>query len=529
MRRRSIGGFLLAVLVVSSIASVGVAQEDSIFVRGSPELDVFLPDSTVTPGQTTALTVQVSNDGEVSGGVNEQRALVTTARDVRVEVESDDQPITVQTDRQSIGSIADGTVQEVPITITVPADVEPGEYSLDVELEYSYTSLFSSRGGAVQDQTRTVTRTIDVVIDDRPRFELRTVDSDVQVGGSGAVTVEVANVGGQPARALDVTLASASPSVTFGESQRATARLDRLGPGETRTIDYEVRVGDDAIGRSYSLNGTVQYTDPSGVRRVADGLSMGFSPIDEQAFGVDVETSTLRVGETGTIAGTIGNDGPVAVDDVVLVLEGPAIGISNATYAVGDLGVDESASFRFRASVPLQADAVPRQLDLTTRYRTASGSDGSTTDAVRVSVAERRDAVSVTAVEPEFAAGESGTLELQVRNQRDVEIHDVLVQLDVAEPLESDFRSAVVPSLGPDETGQVAFDLSLDGDARVNRYPATVGVNYTDPAGERAAVQPQTVAVSVVESSGDDLSVEIFIFGALLILVIAGAWWYYRG
>ena len=636
MRSRTI--LVLAALVVAgSLVGVSVVQAQGQYVSGEPGLSVFAPDPTLAPGETTQLDVQVANDGTQRWGPGAQRAEVTTARSVQVEVRDGGTPFTVETERQSIGSLPDGDVRSVPIAVRVPADVEPGTYSLDVRLRYSYVAQSDPGSGVVQERTRRVTRTIDVRVDQRPRFQLRGIESDAQIGGTGTVAVEVENTGEEAARDVAVSLESTSPNVGFGEAQRDTARIDRLDPGAVTVLEYDVAVRDGTTVRNYSLDGTVQFTDPDGIRGVEDGLSVGFAPLDsqgfdlvidestlrvgevgtitgtvrndgplpaeavsitpaegslleaqsgpyavgdlevdesatfrlrvaipetadvapqridlattyrtdgdrdrmttdpasvpiaEQEFDVRLEESTLRVGETGEIVGTIHNDGPVAVEGVTVTLGEGAFEPRSRTYAVGDLTVGETAEFRFRAVVPAGIDATPQRIDVTTTYRTAAGHDRAVTDLLRVPVADRRDAVAVTPLDPTFVAGGEGTLAVEVTNQRDVEIRDVRLRLSVEDPLESDFTTTIVPSLAPGETDRVAFDLEVDGDAPRSQYPAVIDVEYLDPDEETQTVRPLTVSVSVTEDPDEPaLAIEIIAFIAVMILVVAAFVWLYR-
>jgi hypothetical protein len=634
MKRRLWGTALAALLLVGTAAGVGAAQEDR-YVRGEPELDVYAPEPTLAPGSTTELIVQVANDGEVHSGAVTNRDVVTTARGVTIEVADEDVPFTVETRRRSIGSVADGAVRNVPITVTTPEGVERDEYTLDVDLEYSYTSQYAPGSNVVQERSRTVTRSIDVVVDDGPAFDLRTVDSDVQIGDSGTVVAEITNRGDETARNLSVELEATSNDLTLGETARNTAYVDRLEPGENVTLRYEANVRPGAALRDLAVTGTVRFTDPDGVRDARTGLIAGLRPGPEQVFSVSLTDATLRVGGTGTVRGEIRNDGPVDVSGVVVDLDGAQLESSSPTYAVGDLAVGESAtfrfrgtlppetaavprrvnvttryrdragdertresalyvpvapeqdfvvsvtesslrvgetgtvrgtirnagpvnasdvelvlgearfdprnptyaigdlsvgataSFRFRGTVPSEADAVPQRIDVETRYHGSVGDELAAEDSLYVPVADRRDAVAVTAIDPGFAAGEDGILELEVANRRDVEIRDVSLRLAVDEPLESQFRTAVVPSLRPGETARVAFDLEVDGAAPASRFPATVEIAYVDGDGVRNTARPATVAVPVTDAGGEDLPVEIAIFGVLLLLVAAGGWWYY--
>ncbi|MFO7925526.1 MAG: COG1361 S-layer family protein [Halobacteriota archaeon] len=529
MRRSVPVTLVIGLLLVAPMAGAALAQDGGQFVRGEPDLDVYAPEPTLTPGTTAQLTLQIENDGEIRAGATSQRAVVTTARAVSVELDERRTPIVVETQRTSIGSVADGGVREVPITVTVPEDAAPGEYELDVRLRYSHTSQYAPQSGAVQERSRTVTRSVDVRIDDGPRFEIETVTSDVRIGDSGTLRTVVRNVGDEPARELTVGLESESADVTLGGHSRNAGRIERLAPGENATITYDVSVTSGVSGRAFPLVGRVQFTDTDGVRSVQAGIPIELRPASAQVFSIAVDESTLRVGETGAVRGTIRNEGPANLTDVVLAIENAPFDPRTPTYAVGDLDRGDSTTFRFRGTVPAEADAVPQQIDVLTRYRTPADGEGVADDSLRVPVADRRDSVAITAVDSQFEAGSAGVLELEVTNQRDVEIRDVRLNVAVEAPLDSEFRSTILPSLQPGETDRIAFDLEVDSDAPVSRYPATVIVEYTDPDDELVTARPAVVAITVTEAEGVELlSIELVIFGALLLLVGAVFVWLYR-
>ncbi len=519
---------IIVSLLAATLAGVAVAQEESAFVRGDPGIDVYAPDATLTAASTEELTLQVANDGEVRAGAAPQRDLVTTARGVTLEV-TDSGPFEIDTQRRAVGTVPDGDVASAPLSITVPEDVAPGEYEVDVRVRYSYTSMYSPRANVAQERSRTVRTSVDVTVAERPRFAVDAVESDVQVGDSGTLVTSVTNVGSEPARDLTVVLESESADVSFGEALRNTARIDQLDPGENTTIAHRVRVREDVDVRDLALDASVEYTDTDGIAGRQDGLSTGLVPTGEQSFSTSVTNTTLRVGEVGTIEGTVRNDGPVDVDAVRLTLGDARIEPRSDAYAIGPLPAGETASFRFRGTVPAGTDPVPQRIDVTTQYQTTAGADRTTVDPIRVDVAERRDAVSVDAIDSRFAAGESGALRLEVTNRRDVDLRDVRLTLEVDDPLESDFRSTVVSALEPGETGSVAFDLEVDGDAPASQYPATVAVEYTDPDDETVSTRPTTVAVEVTEAEDDGLpAIEVVIFGLLVILVAGVFVWLYR-
>ena len=527
MKGRSVLATVVVVSLILSGAGLGNAQSTQIYVWGEPDLDVFAPDATLSPGSTSTITLQVTNRGKLREGDLEHREIVTTARSVTAELQ-DGGPITVETDRQAIGSVADSQVKEVPFTVTVPEDTKPGVYSLDVRFHYTHTYHYSTYSDSIVDRSRSITRSIDVHIDDSPRFEMQTQDSDVQIGGSGLVNATITNVGGELARDLTVELESTSEDVTLGETARNTARVDELHPGENATVTYEANVRSNAARRTVPITGTVRFTDPDGVQDTQGVTSIGVHPEPEQEFMLSVDESTLRVNETGILQGTIRNAGPANVSDTVLVLDNAPFEPRNPTYSIGDLAANESAAFQFRGTVPSDTDAVPQQIDISTLYRTPADIERETHRSLHVPVAERRDALVVTAIDSRFDAGEDSILELSVTNQRESEIRDLRLTLGVDEPLRSDFRTTVVSSLQPGETARVAYDLEVDSDAPETRFPATVDVTYIGHDGRRKTVRPSTVAITVTESGGNDLSTELLIFGVLVVVVAIGASWFYR-
>lgn len=523
--RRSAGVLVLIVVLVGAPAGVVVAQEGGQYVRGQPDLSVYVPEPTLESGTTTQLTLQVANNGRLREGTAPQRDLVTTARGVTVEV-TNDGPFEISTQRQSIGSIPDGEVRNVTLTVTVPENVDPGEYSLRLRLRYRYTST-SAPGTDGDERTRNVRTAVDTVVDDRPEFTLRTIDSDVQVGEEGTIRTAVTNTGSAPARDITLVLNSTTTDVTLGTDARTTARIERLAPGENTTVPFDARVREDVSVRNFTLAGSVHYTDRNGIEQTQTGLTTGFRPMAEQELTLAVEESTLRVGELGTIHGTITNDGPAPVESVVLSIDEDQLDTRSGTYAVGDLDPSESASFRFRGVIPADADAAPKPLDITTEYRTGSGTGRSTSSPVHVDVAERRDAIGVTPINGTFVAGETGTLELEIENRLDDSITDVRLHLVVEEPLESDFRTTFVPELAPGGTDRVSFDLEIDDEAPPSRFPATIEVEYRNPEDENTTARPSIVAVTVTDAEAVLPVTEIGAILVVVLLVGIGGWWFY--
>ena len=194
-------------LLLIAATGGGVAQAGEIDAVGSPELTAYTPGGDLTPGSEETLTVQIGNAGDLKRGSAADRQFVTTARDVAVELDASGTPITVDTGRQTIGELPETKTGTPEFDLIVPSTATPGRYTLDVNIEYSYTSKVRNAPGlrpSSSEDSDSVTRTITVRVTDDPRFEVSEIDSSLRVGEEGEITGRLRNVG--PCRRISTVL-----------------------------------------------------------------------------------------------------------------------------------------------------------------------------------------------------------------------------------------------------------------------------------------------------------------------------------
>lgn len=494
--------------------------------NGTPNVTVHLPESELEAGTDDILTLQIENDAHPANRTDLEDLLI--ARSVSVTV-NDSGPLEVGTRTQSVGTLDAGAIQTADIGVTVPENVDPGEY--DLELEFRYANLTADDRNVTRHQTVRRTATVEVV--ERPRFAIAVANTTAQIGTSGTLSVEVENVGERTARDVALALEAESPRIGFsGEPEPRpadTGSIAELAPDESATLEFDVDVGPDVAEQPYGLDATVRYTDEDGIARIDERPATSFEPLGEQSFDLVAIESTLRPGETGTIRATIVNDGPLSVEDATAVFESGPFEPRSASFAIGDLDPGEEATVTFRGTVPREADAVPQRVELRADYTTVEGIDGVTRESTQVPIEERREAIDVSSVSDAFVAGNTSELELELTNQRDVELREISVTLAVEDPLESDFRTTSIDSLEPDESGTVAFDIEVDSDARETSYPAVVEIEYVDENDEIRATRPHTVSLSVIhDPAGLFFAIEVLVFAVVVILVAAAFVWLYR-
>jgi len=117
---------VVLLLVTSGIAaSLGSAQAQSA-TGGDPDLEAYVPDPKLMPGSASTLTVQIANDASTRYGSPPERDRVTTARNVRVELDAGDAPLSVETAKRSVGSITENEPRSVPFAVEIPEDADRG-------------------------------------------------------------------------------------------------------------------------------------------------------------------------------------------------------------------------------------------------------------------------------------------------------------------------------------------------------------------------------------------------------------------
>lgn len=528
----SVGVVVLTIVVVSSlvVGSLAVGSQTASAQRGPTgfssaviELDAFALDNTLTPGQTNEMMLQISNNARIEDSSRPSSIdTTTTARNVRVEVSEQSAPVTVETGRQSVGNIGTAVPKEVPIAIDVPDDAEAGEYTMEVELEYRQIGRLFDTLGIEEDRSYTVTHEIDIVIDDSARFELRDAGTEAQIGDDGPMTVEVENIGGEPAEDLTVELASASGRIQFGGSNTEVASLGSLEPGETALIDYEIGFGADASVREYPLDATVTFENPEGINEEYE-TRFNLTPQAQQTFEIKNVESTLRVGEEGNLIGTVQNTGPVTANSVVVRYHSDAANLVpiESEFAVGTLAPSESAEFRLPIEVTREAEALPRSVDLSVQYRNLDNERRAyqKVDAL-AEVDQRRDRFLVSIEDKELAAGESRRLEVEVTNNLNQPVTDVDARLFTEDPLNSDTDEGYIESLAPGESTTIVFELNAGGSATAKTYPISFDFQYNDADGRSKLSDTSQVAMTITESEGGSSSLSIT--GVIAVIAMVG-------
>ena len=507
------------------------AQTTDRQIRGSPVLDLFLSQGTVPSGAESSVTVDVLNTGEMEFG-NQLDPRVTTARGLRLEVDDSDVPIEVGDGTTVVGDVrTDASPVQVPLDVTVPDDVPDGEYEVEVTARYRYTFEVVPEFSNHKDRRGTERFDLTIVVDDGARFAILDTGTDAQIGGSGDVTATLRNVGDEVARDAVVTGTTTGSGAVLGGDGSGETFVGNWGPGENRTVTFDSTVSPEFGGGAYAFVSTVDYRDRDGIEETAPSSRAGVVPVPEQSFSVEDVAGTLEVGYSGTVSGTLTNEGPLDVDDAVLVADPQSqrVSLGESRYALPDIPAGESVEFAFDADVNGNADPGPRQFRFTTEYES-----GDSTIAVdetrRIEVAPRQPEFDLVADNTTVPAGETRRVSFEITNQRPETLSSINAGLYANSPLSAPNDEAFVDELEPGESTDIWFEVSAASGASVETHPIELDFRYDDERGNDRISDVTQYPIEVTEPT-DDGGRSIVPIGVGVLVVVAGLGavvWYRR-
>ncbi|MFB6284706.1 MAG: COG1361 S-layer family protein [Halobacteria archaeon] len=527
--RRVFLALILAILIVPGTATAAT-------VAGGPDIGVTASDNRLEPGAEVDLEVSLVNDGKIRiGGPSEYENRIKTARSTTLTLRSGGSPVKIDSGTVAAGSVGEGTSGPFSFTVIVPENADPGRYKLPVDISYGGTSVvtYSDSGSKPQyhDFKRKVTRHVEVVIKDQPRFDVTKSSTNLQVGGNGNYTLKLENVGSDTAYDSTVNVDIQGDQVEFADgSKSAESFVGKWKPGRSKKVVYEVSSFDKANVRNYTVKVDVDYEDEDGVTRKSETMTSAIRPVKEQNFEVTDLNSSLRVGEDGFLEGKLVNEGPrTARNPVVSVTSNSSnVVFDENQYALGTLKPGEDAGFRFEPTVKEDAEARSHQFNFKVRYRDYLDYNRvSDTVEKKVNVEKNRDIFSVELLNSTVQRGNSHLIEIRVTNNLDYTVSEVEAKLFTSSPLSSGDDEAYVSEMGPGESEIIKLDISAASGAVPKTYPASIDFQYRDNDNQTKLSDTYQIPVNVTESeSSGGRTVPVVV--AVAAVVVAGVWWWRR-
>jgi hypothetical protein len=423
-----------------------------------------------------------------------------------------------------VGTLRPGERRTVAYVVTASETARPAPYTVEV------VGTFEDGLG------RTVT-TDPLPVGLRPdvgrRFVVVATASDVTVADTGTVTVRLRNDGTETVTDASVSLRSSTAALGVDGGPVASRYVGTWGPGEVRSLTFDVVTNATAAPRTYALEGIVAYDTPEGVRSQSAPVAVGVPVRPELTFALTNVSADLRVGREGALRGTLTNRGDRPARNTVVVLESasPSVRFPESTYPVGDLGPGASAEFAFDARVPATADPGPRAVTVRVRYEDDDGDPGESDGLdLQPMVDPESDLVELRPVDATFRIDSDNRLVVEVTNVGDERLQDVEGRLDTGPPFTSEAPASYVATLDPGETARFGFELTVSEDAVPSTHAVAVNVTAETVDDEPVTSGRTLLPVTVIEDPPGTGQVGTLAAGVVVVVVLLGAgyWWLRR-
>lgn len=332
---------------------------------------------------------QVGDGGDVS--LTLENVGSETARDARVTVQSRSSEFVVGangSESRYVGAWNPGERRTVDVPATVRSTAGAGErtYAIVALVDYA-----DGTNAALQSDPLVT----GVVPSPEQRFEFESDSSTLRVGERGVVTGSIVNAGPETARAVVVRLRTSDDALVPIRTEYA---VGSLGPEESTTVEFPVRVADAGEAGPYQFDASVTYQNGDGDVRESGPLSVRATVEPERdRFALEPQNATFAPDSSNRLVVRVTNTGDAARTDVGVALAPtpPFTSVAPEAYA-GQLEPGESRLVAFELSV--DEDAVESTHGLRANVTSESADD--TRPAVeshRVSVTVAEESTSVDA------------------------------------------------------------------------------------------------------------------------------------
>jgi hypothetical protein len=345
--------------------------------------------------------------------------------------------------------------------------------------------------------------------------------------------IKLQNSGPVSARNVTLELLDTYPfSLDPGEERVRT--FGEVIPTEPILAEYRVRVDTDALdgrnpidlkigsdGRDFFIKGFDIYVESKAV-----DFALGSILSEPESLYSDTENNKLTIAIQN-----VGESAAKLVRAELMLPDGfsPSESYSDE-YSAGNIEAESSGDVIFYIDIDSNVRAGEHPATLKVSYK--DGNDGDykkKTLQVRIPVrASPSFEITGLDISPRtLGQGSEGVeMKLDILNSgtREAENVNVRVLKEATQPFDFDEKSDFVGNLKPNETGQAVFHFDVDANADLKKYILDIEVRYTQDSTVKIA--NDEIQFIVTEPLPDMTGIYIFLI--LMLVVVAGAFWYYK-
>ncbi|NHW22944.1 MAG: hypothetical protein HA489_01610 [Archaeoglobales archaeon] len=464
-------------------------------------------------GDYTVLTLLVENGAKLSSFPVDQNssqilAILTTAKDVRVELQ-DCYPISVENvNPQIIGDLPSGRVASVNFRVKVDENALAGEYSVPVEISFTKVSLsvIGSNYFISYTPDQKVTEYVKIKIDRKDYdFDAKVISGSLKAGREGKIDVIIENTGKNELDDAVAILNVSSPIIPNPDA--ISSYIGNLTPGEKISASFKVFVSDKALNQSYPASIILKFS--AGSQQAAISKQIGLeiekdsmlSILKVESYLTPLKTvqsqttqsmpssvspllsSLIQTQQSSQIV-TINSRGAVFVEfesfenlqDAVAILsfENPLLQPENSPY-IGKIDKGEKKTVIFY--VKSLAPAGSYRGSFLLKYRNELGEEVVTPqESIEVNV--KPSIINVEKVDSTLAVGLRGDLRVLLKNQIGYPVKSAEFYVIAPPSLTALSQSSYLDAIAPAEAREVKFRLSVSEDALGGYYKLYLVAKY---------------------------------------------------
>ena len=341
-----------------------------------------------------------------------------------------------------------------------------------------------------------------------PRFETYVPEPTLQPGETTQLTVQLQNDAAEPGQSVD-TAHDVKATMVSGDTpfsiKSGVRLLGNMGDGQLTSSTFTLSAPRDVEAGTYRIPLELTYRPAGENDRTSTTVYATVQVEDHARFEV-VDTSTdAQVGDSGTVTVELRNVGSANASGAIVTIQSssPAITFgqsASATRYVGDVGVNETVTVSYRASVADDAEPRPYGLTATVNYDDEDGTAAKSTP-LRIGVTPvEEQSFGLSDVQSTLRVGEEGTVTITVTNEGPQPARDAVVTIQKQgmniDRLETEYA---VGTLDAGESAMVTFPLEVTTSAEPGPKQFSFQVSYQNGDGDSRSSDRLNARVEVAE------------------------------
>ena len=485
-----VGLFVLAIPALGA----GTAAADET----DEDFGAFVPEPQLDPGAEQTVTIDLQYRGEEATGVT------NTVGNISAELSPDDpDELDVRTEQQYItSSISSNSTVSTSFTVVADDSLRfADERNDDTTVDTTMTVYYE------EGQSTDVDVTLQV---EEQAYFTGDADGEIQIGEPGTIDYELENVGYESASDVTVDI---EPAISGVDVLAPTERsLDELADGESDDFSVDLEVTDETLAGDVPLRTSVEFKDENGVTQQSRELITTVPIDDDQQFDADIDASTLRYGETGTVDIDVENTGDSISDATVQVQSlSSAVTITGGQDEeyIGDWSSDEEHSVSVSGTTDDGTPIDDATFAVTVDYRD-DGADRTSRAVISGVSVDSEQRFSADYGGDPLRVGETRTVPVELTNQDYGDISDAVVGFQVQSPdaeLPEGASEVEIGEWAEGDTHTANVTITVDGDAPSDNLPVRATVEYKTDDGLDRESASVTVGADVLPSQ--DFTVDI--------------------